>query len=226
MPEKSTVIPEHFPDKITYPSPIYGTIDRSFGALSVIPTFDLFRSSEHRLLSFPRTDAHLTAIGSLVLLRHLIPICFPEADPRLLTALNEPSLIAREPQIMAGPLGHMLFGAAVYEECLTLRLGALAEFGDGVLIDEVNPPAESAHVGSRRVWRNPSAPIQAKVVAVGNSFFERGVAYALSWWFKHMVAEFHFVWDFNMDDAYIDQVRPDVVLFQSIERFLTTVPSS
>ena len=90
---------------------------------------------------------------------------------------------------------------------------------------EAHDPPGGGHVGTRYVWKNASAIVPMKVVAFGNSYFERGGdAGALSWWFARLFAEFHFVWDPRMDADYVAAEKPDWVICQTIERFLPSVP--
>jgi hypothetical protein len=65
------------------------------------------------------------------------------------------------------------------------------------------------------------------VVAFGSSIFGPGdSARDLSWWFKAMFAEFHFVWSGEIDLAYVDQHKPDVVICQGVEQMLPIVPGA
>jgi hypothetical protein len=77
----------------------------------------------------------------------------------------------------------------------------------------------------RFAWCNPKAPSPLKIMAFGGSAFERGTGpHGLSWWFKAMFAEFHFVWSTELDLAHVEQHRPDVVLCMNIERSLPIPP--
>lgn len=90
---------------------------------------------------------------------------------------------------------------------------------------ERNQPENDGHVGSRFVWKNEGSHTNLRVVAFGNSFFERGSdAACLSWWAARWFREFHFIWNAEVDYEYVDLVRPDVVICQKIERFLPRVP--
>jgi hypothetical protein len=60
----------------------------------------------------------------------------------------------------------------------------------------------------------------------GNSFFHNGnLPNQLSWWAKHFFAELTFVWDPALDWSVVDEVRPDIVVAQTVERFLHRVPA-
>lgn len=93
------------------------------------------------------------------------------------------------------------------------------------IIDCYNP--EEGHMGMRRVWRCNNAPINKKIICFGNSFFERGnISSNLSWWFCRLFKEFHFIWDNNFDYDYLEKIKPDYVLGQTIERFLRVIPKN
>jgi hypothetical protein len=95
----------------------------------------------------------------------------------------------------------------------------------GLKRTEFELPPNGEHVGIRCVWTNTNAPVPLRVVAFGNSFFERGASGAnLSWWAARWFREFHFIWSPFVDYDYIDRVAPDVVVCQTIERFLPMVP--
>lgn len=85
-------------------------------------------------------------------------------------------------------------------------------------------PADG-NIGVRRSWKCHNAPIQKKVVCFGGSSFERGeVSSTMSWWFSRLFREFHFVWSPRFTTDLIDEVCPDIVVCQSIERFLNALP--
>ncbi|MDB5686401.1 MAG: hypothetical protein JWR77_990, partial [Rhizorhabdus sp.] len=72
---------------------------------------------------------------------------------------------------------------------------------------------------------NPKAPSTLKVMAFGAGCLGRGESpLALSWWFKTMFAEVHLVEAADLDEAYIEQHRPDIVVAVSWEIDLPTPP--
>ncbi|KIC60710.1 hypothetical protein RM53_00975 [Brevundimonas nasdae] len=82
-------------------------------------------------------------------------------------------------------------------------------------------------IGTRIVYANPGAPVQKKVVAFANSFFELGFeANRISWWMSRWFSEFHFIWSPEVDFDYVERVKPNIVIAQTIERFLVRAPTS
>ncbi len=170
---------------------------------------------ETRCETFLRTDSHLSYGGIARVLR------------ATLEAMGLP--VPEQPnswkQVAAsGDLAERFFGVPLFE---TIRLPSDAfcdAFSVGLeLTEALTPP--TGHIGTRFVWRNANAAIPMKVVAFGNSYFERGGdPGGLSWWFARIFAEFHFVWDPRMDADYIAAEKPDWVICQTVERFLPLVP--
>lgn len=86
---------------------------------------------------------------------------------------------------------------------------------------------ESGVVGNIRVWKCKNAPIEKKIICFGNSFFERGTtSNCLSWWFSRLFKEFHFIWSPTFSDEYIVDKNPDIVIGQTVERFITIPPNN
>lgn len=93
------------------------------------------------------------------------------------------------------------------------------------LIHEFDPV--EGNIGIRRSWQCHNAPIKKRVVCFGGSSFERGeVSSTLSWWCSRLFTEFHFYWSPDYLPEVIDSLSPDLVICQTIERFLTIVPKS
>jgi hypothetical protein len=89
------------------------------------------------------------------------------------------------------------------------------------------PPPPGGYVGKSYVFRNELAPIRKKVILFGNSFFDNHVFQgSVSYWMAAWFEEYHFVFKPEMDIGYIEAEEPDVVICQTIERFLELVPSS
>ncbi|MEE7441861.1 hypothetical protein MOR12E_24180 [Methylobacterium oryzae] len=79
-------------------------------------------------------------------------------------------------------------------------------------------------VGSRVVLRNPEAPDRRRVVLFGDSYIYSPGA-RLTAMLAETFAEVHAIWSANIDWAYVEDVRPDIVVFEIAERFLRQVPN-
>ncbi|MBW8911322.1 MAG: hypothetical protein JF564_05430, partial [Sphingomonas sp.] len=177
-----------------------------------------------------RTDSHFRAAGAQLafyqIIRHLDSRVPAHSEGfETIARLCGHMTAAAENHLLKGDLGERFFGTPLYESDNYGDLAEIQALAPGApVISEI--PADGLQ-NIRLVWRNPNAPCQLKVVAFANSFFERGGGvHGLSWWFKTMFSEFHFLWRAEMDIAYVDEHRPDIVICQTVERFLPQVPKS
>jgi alginate O-acetyltransferase complex protein AlgJ len=80
------------------------------------------------------------------------------------------------------------------------------------------------HTGSHAVYRNASPDADPRrIVLFGDScanFSANGLTAMLAETFR----EVHFIWSTNLDWSYLERVRPDLVLFEMVERFMPRVP--
>jgi hypothetical protein len=76
----------------------------------------------------------------------------------------------------------------------------------------------------RSTWQNPLAPCDLKILAFG-TFGSGASNRSQSWWFKAMFRNFSVVESTDIDLSLINRWRPDVVLCQSMERTLRTLPA-
>ena len=220
IPEKSSVLPDYLPPAfaVTTPTPLLAALETrlnaSMLALRHVSALDHLQSQESRTDQMRRLDTHLTPRGAFGLGRALV------------TSLGLP------------PPADLAFTRIAYPEA-----DLQDRFFDVTLLDPVleatlpDPPAElveqvvprrDKHHGRRQVWRRPDAPFKRRVVVFGNSFFnfaDHGQCF-LSHWFAHWFTEFHFVWSAECDWDYVDAVRADIVVCQTVERFLDVVPAA
>jgi hypothetical protein len=83
--------------------------------------------------------------------------------------------------------------------------------------------ATGRHTGSQYGLHNPEAPDPRRVIVFGDSFsFDAGFAVALSAVFRDVV----FVWEKKVLWDRVETDRADLVVWQSAERFLATVPEA
>ncbi|GAA3218597.1 hypothetical protein ACFP63_08320 [Oerskovia jenensis] len=169
--------------------------------------------------SWLRLDTHVSTAGALKLFTALLE----RAD--LASVLPEIPLESTESH--RGDLSRRFFGTDIGETDLVPRSRLLEHLGSGVdLVESSDPPAgENRWLGMHRVWQNEHAPIPKKVVVFGNSYFGDPARSArLNWWFTRFFREHHFFWAPAVDHEYVRRVRPDVVIAQTVERFLGGVP--
>jgi len=79
-------------------------------------------------------------------------------------------------------------------------------------------------IGTCQSSFNERAPIDKKIVVFGNSFFEKIPSWGLSPYFAAIFREFHFFWSPEVNMDYCINVKPDIVIAQTCERFMCKLP--
>lgn len=128
-------------------------------------------------------------------------------------------------RLVGGDLGSKFGVGSFVEHALLPPDGWRPGPGEPERVDSWIPP--EGHTGTRMTWVSSVPVVDAHVITFGNSFFERGGApTGLSWWFARLFREFTFVWSPSVDFTLVDDRKPDVVIAQTVERFLPSVPSN
>jgi hypothetical protein len=222
IPEKQTVIPHLFPSRISVPSValriLEDIIDSDVSLRKVyLSGWRTFNKSEESHKLYRKIDTHFSELGSF------------EIFNAFLAHIGEHSLdrigVQATDKYRPGDLSERFFGTPLLNEVvLTSNVDPRLHDHDLTLVSELIPET-GGHIGRRYIWRNSSSPSEKRVVAFGNSFFERGGGPSqLSWWFARYFREFHFIWSPDFDPDYIRKVRPELVVCQTIERFLSRPP--
>jgi len=81
------------------------------------------------------------------------------------------------------------------------------------------------HVGSNVIFKNDSPEAADKVVVLFGDSFSEYRNHLLTGMLAETVRELHFIWSSNIDDEYVRRVRPDIVISELAERFMTRVPT-
>jgi hypothetical protein len=222
-------MPELFPLPIPNRTPLLAAVEVGELGDSYISAWRLLSNSPGRTHSFLASDSHLSDRGCAILFRGLIQHLGRLSNSAAtivaagLTLLNRDDLFELE-RIVSGDLTRRLFGVPLFESVETVSRWLSSGIGStAVLISETK--VAIGHYGEKRRWRNPGAPIQLKVLTFGNSFFERGDSPSgLSYWGKLLFSDFEFIWAGDLDLDYIEKAQPDLVICQTVERFLRIVP--
>lgn len=221
------------PEKLTALRHLHGTVDGPTNLLVAVeertascPYYVSLLSGELGGLatdpgSWLRYDTHLSPAGARGVFRGLM-----RAAGLDVTSLDEVDFGSET--FYSGDLARRMFGMTLWDPQLDPSPGSgpLLMGEPPRLVHSVDP-AESGHVGTSRVWRRDGAPVDGVAVAFANSFFERGQRpSAMSWWASRYFREFHFVWGGDVDLDYVTRVQPDLVIGQTVERFLGRVPAA
>lgn len=219
IPEKQSVLPELFPETIGAPTQLLRIIQEDINSSKhILDAHKILRSLFiiEGLNPFRKTDSHLSFFGALSLAN-----AFHRRISGNDFAINHPTLLCR---YASGDLGRK-FGFGSILEQLVSPDESTWEFAQNVpnITQLVDPP--QGHMGIMRSWRHDKPLIDKKVLVFGNSMFERGVnSTSLSWWMSRIFREFIFVWSPNMNDDLVAQHRPDLVICQTVERFMLSIP--
>jgi len=244
IPEKSTILVDKAPIALGPQTASLAALERRLLvgddlAAGMAVTRGFYRSlvpllREHAAIGLPpylRTDSHLSESGALRVfvdfLSQLATLLPDRADVinRVLSLLGEIRPAAEHGEVFSGDLANRFAGPPLAEISAKLDLEPLRFWTAEIKCQILCAGKEGGHTGYHSVWLNSAAPLNLKVIAFSNSFFERGAApRGLSWWFKTFFNEFHFLWSSELIVEEIDHYRPDVIICQTVERFLPVVP--
>ena len=214
VPDKLAIYEDRFPEPIEPlgPRPALRLLERAGEAL-LYPLEELRAARAAGEVAL-RTDTHLTVRGNRVLAAATMR-GLGLAPPA------EPDLPLRE-QVASGDLGQHFAPRIVEVSSVLAGLGGAQIVADNR--DEIG--ALDAHVGTRRVLRNPSAPDPRVAVLIGDSYgFPSPYYQGLGWWLAQTFAELHFLWvPFGWDPSYLRDVGAGVAVVQTAERFVGRVP--
>lgn len=218
IPEKSSALSEYCPFRSARPSPVLARLVESVRANDMLQLATIFPFLDGNAeTQFLRTDSHLSSDGARSVVEGML-----KTKNLGLGSISE----VEKTILLKGDLGLKYPGD--WREIV--KVSDEITFSGRTMKTKLvrsKDPHGGGHKGIERVWVNEAAPFPIKVVAFANSFFERGaVSTQISWWCARLFSEFHFIWSPTLDNEYVDSVGPDLVVCQTIERFLRVVPKS
>lgn len=225
IPEKSSVNYWSVPFKATKGSPAFNELLKKVDQDKLLSNITLSHleylpDEVHSENIFRAFDTHLSTYGAKVIvdkffkkffskdtLYNVGDVCFGEAHGDIGSRFLSDGQVIEKPPLYS----------SLYDDNGNLLQPSLLYAYD-------NP---EGNIGLQRSWQCAHAPIQQRVVCFGGSSFERGeVSSTLSWWFSRLFKEFHFCWSPEYLPNLVNQVKPDLIICQSIERFLNVLPSN
>lgn len=222
IPEKASVLADKLPFVVEPPTTLYRALAAKLAASPAADAFvDLYASfaalpEPDRESMYLKVDTHLSCRGA----HHLFGLMLETLGVSL------PALPFTERRRLSDPdLAHHFPWIGFVDEDLVPPASSFPI--DQETFACVSDERTARHHGTRMVFRNPGAPIRKRVVAFANSFFTYGTnMHDLSWWMMRWFEEYHFVWLSEVDLDYVDRVKPDLVIAQTIERFLPILPDA
>lgn len=219
FPEKQTVLTDLYPLEIPVGTPLGNAVrSRLLSEQCFIDIQEqLRRMYIEGMNPYRRIDSHLSFHGAMEsALRVALEFKRDFVLPR--------PILVRTP--MTGDLGDKFTTGSLIEDVLVPEANAwsFARISPQ-LVKEITPT--SGHTGTYREWANPDGAIDKTILVFGNSFCERGESvFGLSWWFSRIFKRTVFVWSREVSHDLIGSLKPDIVVAQTVERFLESVPSS
>ena len=221
IPEKMSLMPELVPYDISGPTKLLFFIE-NWANRSFAPYVSGYETlaEDRKFETFDTIDTHLSPFGAFRIFKKVM---------ESLGVHDEIYPIFRKSESMrVGDVAERFIvnSTLLHPDTELLKI-PLPLNEEGMRIVEEFDPSSHGHIGVRRVFANPLAPVKKKLLVFGNSFFERGGhPKTLTWWFARTFTEFHFIWDPAFDWDYADRISPDIIIGQTIERFLSRVPKS
>lgn len=93
-----------------------------------------------------------------------------------------------------------------------------------VLRYEAADRAQDLHIGAHVIYQNPSPQADPRTLVLFGDSCAHHAPIFLSGLFAESFREFHFIWSANVDWAYVERIRPDILMIELAERFLTRIP--
>lgn len=213
VPEKQVVLPE-----MRWPVPLPDGANRPVrklqDALGEQGLFfyladSLVEAKAHAPVYF-RSNSHWTAAACCHAMRGLL------RQAGRIELPEEKTFGYRETSIVHDLLPHF------FDSPLLEAAGSLAF--DGTYLFEHRPYATTHQfTGSRYGLQNPAAPDDRRILIFGDSFaYDAGLTAFLSSVFRETI----FIWSKDVLWDEVDAHRPDIVLWESAERFLATIPEN
>jgi alginate O-acetyltransferase complex protein AlgJ len=217
VPDKLAVYADRYPEPLEPRGPRPAERLRAVPELELLYPLEELRAAATTEDVYLRTDTHLTFRGNELLFRALI-------GPLGIAAESVPDFAAMPLRSypISGDLGSKFQPQIVSIVSEPNTLGAAEIVAD----NRAEIEAVGGHVGTRRVFRNQTAPDRRVAVLFGDSFgFSAAFYQGISWFMAQVFREVHFIWiPFGWDPDYVREVGAEAVLIQGAERFAARVP--
>jgi alginate O-acetyltransferase complex protein AlgJ len=178
-----------------------------------------FRTAPDKDQLYFKTDSHWSGEGCYFAYRLLC---------ERIGIAPEPDLLSRAHQSLDGVLDMgSKFDPPIYEpvKLYDFRMKTRRVFRNAIARYLETPEfGAQIHVGTHVRYFNPTpGAAKKKILIFGDSFSsQRGDA--LTAMLAETARDVEFVWSSNLDWTYIKRARPDVVIYEIVERFMTVLP--
>ncbi|TXM63858.1 hypothetical protein [Methylobacterium sp. WL120] len=167
-----------------------------------------------------KTDTHWSADGCLLAYRELMRAlaAIPPADIGARPALVMDRVMDLGAKLPGRPV-ERLVRPQIQRDAVRIEAGAL------LTAYEAEGRERDLHTGAHVVYRNDNPAADPRRVVLFGDSYAHFAPMLLTGLLAESFAEVHFVWSANLDWAYVERVRPDILLFELAERFLARLPS-
>ncbi|NHN85096.1 hypothetical protein GOB93_10645 [Acetobacter musti] len=217
IPDKLSVLREQYDGMGSAPSPLLQMLECKISKNKLSDNYVSGLQSIEKIgfiKAFRKIDTHFHPIGG-----HSV---FKDICRKISSCYNIPAQFNID-YITTGDIGKRFFGQDLYEVCSRAPHPA---FHSGRKILEQIQPQSGSFTGGRVVFKNDKAPFGEKVVGFGNSFMNDYESQAsLGYWFSTFFREFHLITHSEVNKDYVKNINPDIVIGQTVERFLGFIPN-
>jgi hypothetical protein len=167
-----------------------------------------------------RTDTHWTAQGCLLAYREIMRAlgAIPPADIGTRPGTVSDQLMDLGEKLPERPRERV-------ERFMLQRDAKRVETGAYLAAYEAQGRDREVHVGAHVIYRNEAPTADPRRLVLFGDSCAHFDPFLLTGLLAESFHEVHFVWSSSLDWAYIERVRPDILLFELAERFLARTPS-
>jgi len=229
VPNKLTIYPEYFGEDLPFyeSSPLRKLIRSLFQHGEsmildhIVDPIEYFKRLKEYYQLYWKTDSHWTFYGVFGAYQLLCSKLGVAANASLLEReQRKANLILDEGGKLQPPVSEEATFFHLLKDAERIYANDLVKFKEENLLEN----GMGLHVGSNVVFQNMTAQNPERVILFGDSFSEYRPT-LLTGALAETVRELHFVWSTSLDYSYIDRHKPDIVISETVERFMPRVPS-
>ena len=210
-----------YPEPIQGATPDFASINTFFAPHSFyLNVYDILVAMYiHRSIEpYRRQDTHLSSAGCIGIASAIAGRYSKEASHGLVNCVHFG--IADK----AGDLGKKFRNLNLVES-VKIPLDDSTFFRGKVECWHFIEPAHKKKRGIEVFYRNSEPYIDKSLLIFGNSFCERGLdPLGMTWWFARIFKEVKFIWSPDVSRQRILEEKADIVISQTVERFLPVLP--
>ena len=223
-PEKLTVLPEYYKGILPNPqgSPTRALFSRLPNDQDVgVNPLQYFEQVKAKRQLYWKTDTHWSFYGAFAAYQLLCNKLGIEPNQELVNYPRRKANVVMDLGSKMSPVKReIITNFRLQEQSRRVYANELVEFKEKYGLDNTG----ALHVGSHVVFENQSPKaVNKKVLLFGDSFSEYRPS-LLTGMLAETVSELHFIWGAELDYGYIEEQKPDIVVSELAERFMTLLP--